>query len=788
MRLSILAITMLTALLPAAVMAQDSVFLEEIVVTSQRREQNLQEVPISVTAFTGDALKQANITEAQQYLQLTPNVAFTDGFSVGKRGLGIGIRGINNMVTDENTFVNSVGVYLDEFSVAAVPTGVANPQLQDLERIEILRGPQGTFFGRNALGGALNLTTKKPNDQLEGYVTAGAQSFDGDGEAYDVEGMFNWPILDNLFLRTVAYYEDSDGRVENVTPGGNDSDSTYEMLRGAVRWEVSDRVTVDLMAMYTNEEQGADENVPSGVWDIDTVDTFGLNNGTNFSSPINPDGIGFWDSNRNKRSSDLDEENNNKARVGIGKVSWSIGDIDMAWISGIIDTDNDRLFDNDLVGGADLIFRQNEQSGTSWSSELRMDYQKDAWGLIAGILYADDDLERQNGVTVGCCADTPLGQFGPDPGGISLLPAIPPGTVLAGSFKRFELTSIAVFADFTWHATDQLDVIVGGRYTDDEVTNTLEQPITGDPGGDNTEDFDDFSPRFVLQYQINDDVGVYGSVSKGYKAGGTGLYNDFATPGNPIVATPFDEEELWTYETGIKSEWFDQRLRVNASVFYNDWSDLQLESFRFLVPGDLGTNIEEVLSVDDANSKGFEVEMDAAITERFTVSAGLGYTDSEVDCSCNFTIKGGFDVQLDGLDLPRAPEWTFNTVGEYRLPLGSNEAWFRAEVVYRDEQTTDVEGMTWKQTQGQPLPNGIVSGSNTVMPVNTDGYPLVAKDYTVVNFRAGFLLGESWEFTAFLQNAFDEKYYTGTQEDFGLSGFRLRPNPRIYGAQATFSF
>ena len=106
--------------------AQDAILLEEIVVTSQRREQSLQEVPISITAFTGDVLQQMNITEAQQYIALTPNVSYTDGFSVGKRGFGIGIRGVNNMVTDENTFVNSVGVYLDEFSVAAVPTGVVN--------------------------------------------------------------------------------------------------------------------------------------------------------------------------------------------------------------------------------------------------------------------------------------------------------------------------------------------------------------------------------------------------------------------------------------------------------------------------------------------------------------------------------------------------------------------------------------------------------------------------------------------------------------------------------------
>jgi len=128
-----------------------SVGIEEIVVTAQRREQALQDVPVSLTAFTGASLEQNKIKDAADYLSLTPNVGFTDGFSVGKRGIGIGIRGVNNMVTDENTFINSVGVYLDGFSVAAVPTGIVNPQLQDVARIEVLRGPQGTYFGRNSV-------------------------------------------------------------------------------------------------------------------------------------------------------------------------------------------------------------------------------------------------------------------------------------------------------------------------------------------------------------------------------------------------------------------------------------------------------------------------------------------------------------------------------------------------------------------------------------------------------------------------------------------------------------
>ena len=155
-KLSVVIASILAA--PAGVLAQDnSGGLEEIVVTAQRREQNLQEVPISVSAFSGEQLDKSNIRSATQYLAITPNVSFTEDAQAGSRGISVAIRGVNNLVSGENAFVNSVGNYLDEFSIASVPSGVANPMLIDMERVEVLRGPQGTYFGRNSLGGALKM-------------------------------------------------------------------------------------------------------------------------------------------------------------------------------------------------------------------------------------------------------------------------------------------------------------------------------------------------------------------------------------------------------------------------------------------------------------------------------------------------------------------------------------------------------------------------------------------------------------------------------------------------------
>ncbi|MBI1733516.1 MAG: TonB-dependent receptor, partial [Gammaproteobacteria bacterium] len=197
--------------------------LEEVVVTAQRREQNLQDIPVSVSAFSGDAIESGNIKAATDYLSQTPNVSFTEDGQSGTRGLGISIRGVNNLVTGENAFINSVGIYLDEFSIASVPNQVANPFLPDMERIEVLRGPQGTLFGRNSLGGALNLTTKSPTDGMGGKIIVGGEDYENAGSQYNITAIGNAGLSDTFKARGVLYWEDSSGLVENVTSAGNDS-------------------------------------------------------------------------------------------------------------------------------------------------------------------------------------------------------------------------------------------------------------------------------------------------------------------------------------------------------------------------------------------------------------------------------------------------------------------------------------------------------------------------------------------------------------------------------------
>ena len=386
---------------PAA-FAQDEMVLEEIIVTAQRREQSLQEVPVAVTAFTGEALELANITEAAQYLNLTPNVSYTEDGQVGSRGISIAMRGVSNVNTDESSFIQSIGVYLDEFSVASVGQGTVNPQLLDLERIEVLRGPQGTYFGRNAVGGALNLTTRKPGPEFDASLSMGARMFEGASEQADFGGMINLPVSETFMLRGVLYYEDSGGLVKNIVPGGGDSGHEYTMGRVSARMMLDDATTVDLMVMYSDEQQGHDENVPSGVWDTDSVATFWFRGPTGgLLAPVDP-GTGFWPNNRSEVGrSPIGEKTDNSTSIAILKISREMSDTaTLNWISGWVDTETDRVFDNDLVP-ENVVFREQTREGNSFSTELRLDLTSDAFDWTIGAMYARDEKELWGQVQLG---------------------------------------------------------------------------------------------------------------------------------------------------------------------------------------------------------------------------------------------------------------------------------------------------------------------------------------------------------------------------------------------------
>jgi iron complex outermembrane receptor protein len=795
--------------------------LEEVIVTAQRREQNLQEVPVSATVFSGIDIDRANIRSATEYLALTPNVSFTEDGQAGARGLGIAIRGVNNLVSGENAVVNSVGVYFDDFSVASTPAQVANPFLLDMERIEILRGPQGTFFGRNSLGGAISMTSRAPDDQPGGRIILGGENYENAGEQYNITGIANMPVSDNLALRAVGYYENSSGLVENicatgasaercsiaaannyVPDGSKDSGHDYYMGRIKIAWAPRDATFIGMTLMYSDEDQGHDENIPSGIIDLDTLNTFGRFGVQEATDPR----TGYWPDNRNQLSHDRPEKSELQTWLAILNLQQDLGeDKVLKWISGVQDATLKRLFDNDLVGGADNVVRNNSYKGTSWSSELRLEATGDRVDWTVGILYADDDQKQDNDVFTG--VGTSAGHDLDPPNGIFVFPGWPPGLGVGKNQKRFKLQSMAAFADATVKLTERLELIAGGRYTRDRVENDLQAvglrptccfPGTpgypGPPGPDfwasfinvvnppanDKQTFDDFSPRVGLRYQLSNAASVYALASKGYKAGGTSLGNS-PEIGAPAYAGPFDEETLWNYELGLKSEWLQRRLRVNAALFYLDWDDMQFESRRALREGPAAPVVDQTINIDSAETVGGELELLLVPSEHFTLSAGIGYQDSEINSSEMIILTGGYEVNLQGLDTPKAPQWTANATGEYRTELGAGEGWLRLEYIHREGQYSDIEALVNQQTLGPGPDNGLSR------PVGPNEFPYRTPDYDLFNLRAGFDTS-SWNLVLYVQNLTDEKYYTGTQANFGISGIRLRPHPRVFGVSLAYNF
>lgn len=801
--------------------------LEEVVVTAQRREENLQNVPVSITAFTANQIQMQNLTEAKDYLQMTPNVSFTEDGETGQRAVGISIRGVSdlgNTFTGVGGLSNSFGIYLDEFNIANNATKTANPQMQDLERLEVLRGPQGTYFGRNATGGALNLSTKLPNEKFEYEFGAGWSRFN----TWEVESVVNIPVTDELFVRAVAFYEESDGFLTNLSRTGSTDAYEHINFRVAARWVPSEQFTADFSVMRTVENDGTDSNVNTGISDFDTPGS------TPTILQIDPDvqdvfaifpdvfpvdsGAGFFPENRRIINKDFYEFNRGRSTILNLRLNYEGENWTVRSITGLMETTTHRQFDQDLVQHS-LYETYSGRSGETFSEEIRFNLEGDNWDLTIGGLYAKDNSDNYGVSPIGSndffFVFDPSTALNPDG-------TIAPGVVEGGCFcakqgfiisgpfvNYFDAKSYAVFAEINWQLSDQLKLTAGVRYTDDkiEVTETDLQgvPFALQPLNDyrrfkvytendpfvarylnGTASFDAITPRVVVNWSPTEELNAYATISNGYKPGGLTFNERFGT------TVPFLKELMWNYEAGVKWRGLDNRVQVNAAVFFMDWEDLQVPSVEIQIVDNVILNNFRLDNIA-AESKGFELEMQGLVTEQFLIGGGVGYLDAtfqEFGANDPFVINNmGFE--LDGATLPRSPEWTINLFAQYDFNMGEMPAWIRAEWTYRSATTSDIEAVV----SALPILNNAVTqerglftqfngtgfgGSGVAFPWPRGNFPAQVPSYDVLNLRAG-LSNERWSINVYVENVFDKNYYTGTQENFGLGGFRVRPHFREAG-------
>ena len=781
--------------------------LEEIVVNAQRREQTILDVPVSATVFNGDQLQAFNFREADSYLLQTPNVSFQASGRNGARQIVIAIRGISDVKGGEKVNTQSAfATYFDEYSVGTLASGQANPPIYDVEAVEVLRGPQGTFFGRNSQGGAINITTRKPSEELYARIDAGFGSFN----SYELSGVANVPVTDNLFTRLTIQSTTTDGPLENLHPTGGDTGADFVAVRGQMRWKPSDATTIDLSVNYIIDQQDYipqlatcfnptfgfnpfDPDVLGGIgcYDIDNEVSNRIASGEITGAPAN-----FTD-NRDFIYQNTPAFTDNEAGIYVGRIQHDFSDtLSIVSVTGFSESQQNQYIDLDK-SGLDSVDRSGYFETEAYSQELRLSSVGAGpvdW-TIGGIAYSED-FHAENAIVIKDFIGPWLRGDNANENNIDV-----------------ERSGWALFGNMEWHVNDSVSLIIGARYSEDDDSNDWSNVFAACPRraagtpladgctlsaaqqlqlnaqvdadgntfvsggrraqtvgtfGENSST--DFSPRIALNWNPNDDFSMYASVSKGYKPAGARANPDSGLDNVSL----FGKETLWNYEIGANGYLMDRRLRLQAAVFLMNWRDLQVEvrqSFcnqdgtlipidEFNGPDCLITPVDRTVNAEKAQSKGAEFSMQALLTQNLQFGANIGYLDAQYKEF--ITSLRGTDQDLAGQRIGQAPKWTVSTNLQYDFEMAGGETTARLEWLYRS-----------------PGAVGIVQAAGSTFPQRVPSFSLV-------NLR----LNQQWENNSLslnIENLLNEEYYTGT-DGFSWGGTLVDYNPRTYFLRWTTEF
>ena len=724
--------------------------IEVIMVSAQKRLQSVQEVPISMSAFSGDMIKQIGATDFKGLTDVTPGFSVVGGSDAFPRSY---IRGVGS--NDTGVGVDpSVGIYID--GIYAFRNGGALTDLMDIERIEILKGPQGTLFGRNSIGGAISIVTAKPTEDLSGEIALEL----GNYNSQVVKGLINIPLIDDsLYVRASGVVRKRDGWQENKLSSvkGNSRDRASGRLK--FTWYPHDDIEVNQSNGWSRfDEVSTNLENYSSVYPIDELaqvhDDKKMVNG----------GLDFW-GNSNNDQAPLVPILDRRVRDHSLSVDWFVNDgITFTSLSAYRTFTTFNTSDYD---GTEYYFGENEGSkehNETISQEFRLSGASDSLDWFIGTSYSHE--RNKMDFLIG------LFDFGPLIGS-NLNNGAP---FLEDSQVRTVTDSFAVYGDATWHVNDKLNLTVGARYSSDDKSIHYNNPIqtqgavnlgglgfvmpiasqfVDENGIPNPayqhldDDWDDFSPRFVVDYKLSDDAMIYGSVTMGYKSGGFNTYPSPATDSGFIVtpdATASVDPELATsYELGLKSTWLDDDLTLNASLFVLDYEDLQVREI-------VGT-VVQLANAGKATNQGLEFDMNYQVTSDLAVVLNGTWMDAEYD----EYISGGVD--LAGTPLLYSPNFEGSVALDY-----------------------------FKEIEGAGELRGFISiaykGDHQIHET------LEQEAYTTVSARLSLLTQSDWEFAIFGSNLTDEVFlnsYTGQMNTFGLVAV-TRNEPRTFGISATYSF
>lgn len=713
--------------------------LDSVTVTAQRRAENLQNVPIATTAFTGDRLEKLGVTQSNELAFSTPNL-YINGSAENAAKITLRGVGSNDFIPTANP---GVGTYVDE-----VFNGMSSAQtfqLFDLERVEVLRGPQGTLYGKNSTGGTINYITKKPDfDGYSGSLSASAGNFD----AFSAEGAINTPIADNLAARSSFVVRSRSGYIDNLVREEDGRFLDAWAARVLLAWQPTD--TIDVLF---NVHGGRSDGDSAHRQQIGTSPAGGGVDGLGYFAPRDP----FVNEN-DLDTFDIAESFGASVRA----------DVDLGWATLTSITAHERIIrdiDDDVDDSPFAVTHNRFTNDSDFiSQELRLTGDGDRFNWVVGTQYYDETHDVEYDLRFFECA---VDGSCPVP-----LPAVF-GTTVDLDLDQTN-TSWAVFGDTTYDVTDKLSVTGGLRFTyeERELTDTsLISPVI-DPGGPSplfpgfdtfmiSRDWDNISGRLVLEYQAAEDILLYGSVATGFRAGN---FNGGSFARIEQLEMPVDPEEILNYEAGFKSELFNNRMRLNGAVFFSDFSDLQVAVFE--------DSQQFLRNAADAEIFGAELELEAALTESLFARFALGYLDTEyvdfietADDPSTPTVDETRD--LSGNTLVNSPEWTISGSLEYSQPI--SDVW---------EFEAGVDARYQSEVFFTPF-NDLITTN-----LQQDGYSLV-------NLRFGFNnLADDWSIEAFMLNAAEEEYATdgngiGAPFFFDLVNYGA---PRTWGVRASANF
>lgn len=706
--------------------------LEEVIVTAQKKEESLQTVAIAVSAFSAETFNNAGMLKVEDLTRLTPGFSISIYNPVSPQPY---IRGIGSNPSDAGSDA-SIGIFVDE--VYAGRAGGYSADMFDIERVEVLRGPQGTLYGRNVPGGAINVISKRPTQELEGFI----ELTGGDYDLRGAKGAISGPFSDTVAGRLAFSTRKRDGHIDNVVTGNELGDEDNVSFRGRLDIDPGETFSMQFIAEYSEDDllgpaarnyEGLNSNLLLA----------GL--GLGFLTPVEP-----------PTSSDIDTVElavdgfAEREMEGYSmKMEWELGAATLTSITGY--RTSDYSFEDDLFGIAIPLFLNSaEESSDQISQEFRLSSSSEKLEWTAGLYYLEEDVDRLEFWDLSYFDSI----FGLDQAGL---------TAAIGYDQKNTTTSYAVFGQLTYSLTDRLDLTLGGRYSQDEKDFSLTTSgveigfgfLTPDPetgvaspfSASDDESWSNFTPKVALEYAATDELFFYGSFARGFKSGG---YNGLATD-SLQASTPFDEEQADSYELGMKADFMDNLVRLNAALYYTDYTDMQVF---FTSPSGLGIVIDNAA---EATIQGVELELFVSPIEGLDISATYAYLDTEVD---EFNDK----PEVAGNQLARSPENTASLSAQYIFRVSDGlDILMRADYSYQDSMFFNIE-------------NSTISA---------------ADDYDLVNVRFA-LQGESgWELALWGKNITDEEYRVhGFDASFGanLAAATLYGNPEMWGISASYDF